>query len=59
MRDTKVIEKFLNEQYRKVKEMTLFRNLKKEVETGANGTQDYIIKAVSYTHLTLPTKRIV
>ena len=44
MRDTKVIEKFLQEQYRKVKEMTLFRNLKKEVETGANGTQDYIIK---------------
>ena len=44
MRDTKVIEKFLQEQYRKVKEMTLFRNLKNEVETGANGTQDYIIK---------------
>ena len=44
MRDTKVIEKFLQEQYRKVKEMTLFRNLKKEVEIGANGTQDYIIK---------------
>ena len=44
MRDTKVIEKFLQEQYRKVKEMTLFRNLKKEVETGANGTQDYVIK---------------
>ena len=39
MRDTKLIEKFLQEQYRKVKEMTLFRNLKKEVETGANGTQ--------------------
>jgi len=44
MRDTKVIEKFLKEQYIKVKEMTLFRNLKKEVETGANGTQDYVIK---------------
>ena len=44
MRDTKVIEKFLQEQYRKVKEMTLFRNLKKEVEIGANGTQDYFIK---------------
>ena len=28
----------------KVKEMSLFRNLKKEVQTGANGTQDYIIK---------------
>jgi len=44
MRDTKVIEAFLKQQYKKVKEMTLFRNLKKEVETGANGTQDYIIK---------------
>ena len=44
MRDTKVIEKFLQEQYKKVREMVLFRNLKKEVETGANGTQDYIIK---------------
>tara|TARA_R110002153_G_scaffold76608_2_gene197316 strand:- start:3565 stop:3732 length:168 start_codon:yes stop_codon:yes gene_type:complete len=44
MRDTKVIEKFLSEQYRKVKEMALFRSLKKEVETGANGRQDYIIK---------------
>jgi hypothetical protein len=44
MRDTKAIEVFLKQQYKKVKEMTLFRNLKKEVETGANGTQDYIIK---------------
>ena len=44
MRDTKVIEKFLQEQYKKVREMALFRDLKKEVETGANGTQDYIIK---------------
>jgi len=24
--------------------MTLFKNLKKEVETGANGTQSYVIK---------------
>jgi len=24
--------------------MNLFRNLKKEVETGANGTQSYVIK---------------
>ena len=44
MRDTKAIENFLKENYRKIKEMSLFRNLKKEVETGANGTQDYIIK---------------
>ncbi len=24
--------------------MSLFRNLKKEAETGASGTQDYVIK---------------
>ncbi len=44
MRDTKSIEMFLKEKYRKITEMSLFRNLKKEVETGANGTQDYVIK---------------
>jgi hypothetical protein len=44
MRDTKTIESFLKEKYRKITEMSLFRHLKKEVETGANGTQDYVIK---------------
>jgi len=44
MRDTKDIETFLKKHYRKIKEMNLFRNLKKEVETGANGTQSYVIK---------------
>jgi len=44
MRDTKSIESFLKKKYRKITEMSLFRNLKKEVETGANGTQDYVIK---------------
>ena len=44
MRDSKLIEQFLKTKYKKVKEMILFRNLKKEVEIGANGTQDYIIK---------------
>ena len=33
-------QKSLKEQ----KEMNMIRNLKKEVTTGANGTQDYIIK---------------
>ena len=32
------------EKYKKITEMNLFRNLKKEVETGASGTQDYVIK---------------
>ena len=44
MRDTKSIENFLKEKYKKITEMNLFRNLKKEVETGASGTQDYVIK---------------
>jgi len=44
MRDTKVIDNFLKKTEKKLKEMNLFKFLKKEVETGANGTQDYIIK---------------
>ena len=44
MRDTKLLEKFLKDNYRKIVEMSLFRNLKKEVNTGANGTQEYVIK---------------
>ena len=44
MRDTKAIEHFIKEKHRKITEMSLFRNLKKEVETGASGTQDYVIK---------------
>jgi len=44
MRDTKAIESFLKEKYKKITEMVLFRHLKKEVETGASGTQDYVIK---------------
>ena len=44
MRDTKVLESFLKHTERKLKEMNLFKFLKKEVETGANGTQNYIIK---------------
>ena len=44
VRDTKAIESFLKTNYKKIKEMSLFRYLKKEVETGASGTQDYVIK---------------
>jgi len=44
MRDTKVLESFLKHTQKKLKEMDLFKFLKKEVETGANGTQGYIIK---------------
>ena len=44
MRDTKKLEAFSKEKEKENKQMDLFRTLKKEVETGANGTQDYIIK---------------
>ena len=27
-----------------LKEISFFRNLRKEVDTGANGTQDYVVK---------------
>ena len=44
MRDTKVIDRFTEQSNKKHKEMLLFRNLKKEVNPGANGTQKYVIK---------------
>ena len=44
MRDTKLLETFSIKKEKEEKEKNLFKNLRKEVETGANGTQDYIIK---------------
>ena len=44
MRDTKLLEAFSIEKQKKEKQKNLFKTLRKEVETGANGTQDYIIK---------------
>ena len=44
MRDTKLLEKYHETQKQNKKQNQLFKNLKKEVETGANGTQSYIIK---------------
>ena len=44
MRDTKLLESFIRHTQKKLKEMNLFKFLKKEVEVGANGTQNYIIK---------------
>jgi len=44
MRDSKKLESFLEEKKLKDKQLDLLRNLKTEVETGANGTQKYIIK---------------
>ncbi len=44
MRDSKTIESFLKEKELKDKQKSLFKDLRKEVETGANGTQKYVIK---------------
>jgi hypothetical protein len=44
MRDTKLIDAYIAKQTKDKKEKELFKVLKKEVETGANGTQNYIIK---------------
>jgi len=44
MRDTKILDRFKREIEKKHKEMQLFVNLKREVNTGANGTQNYVIK---------------
>jgi hypothetical protein len=44
MRDTKVLEQFKKHTEKKLKEMNVFKLLKKEVDHGANGTQSYVIK---------------
>ena len=44
MRDNKVLESFKKHTEKKLKEMKIFKYLKKEVNTGANGTQGYVIK---------------
>ena len=44
MRDSKTIESFLQKKEKENKEKNLFKELRKEVETGANGTKKYVIK---------------
>ena len=44
MRYNKVLESFIKHTEKKLKEMNLFKFLKKEVNHGANGTKDYVIK---------------
>ena len=44
MRDIKTITAYAQKMMREAKEKILFRNLRKEVNVGANGTQDYVIK---------------
>jgi len=44
MRDTKLLEQHTKKIQYKEKEMELFKQLKKEVETNAYGTREYVIK---------------
>ena len=44
MRDNKVIETFKKKIEKELKQMNIFKILKKEVNIGANGTQGYVIK---------------
>ena len=44
VRVTRKIIQYLSDMEKKAKQMNFIKNLKKEVETGANGTQDYVIK---------------
>ncbi len=44
MRDNKILETFKKRIEKELKEKNIFKYLRKEVETGANGTQGYIIK---------------
>ena len=44
MRDIKILESFKKRIEKELKEKDIFKNLRKEVDTGANGTQKYVIK---------------
>ena len=44
MRDLKVLENYSKKVKEENQKKLLFKNLRTEVDTGANGTQDYIIK---------------
>jgi hypothetical protein len=44
MRDTRSIESHLADVARENKKKQLHKDLRKEVEVGANGTQQYVIK---------------
>jgi hypothetical protein len=44
MRDTKLLTSYAQKLLREAKQKLLFRDLRKEVNAGANGTQKYVIK---------------
>ena len=43
-RVTRKIIEYLKDMEKKAKQMSFTKNLKKEVETGKNGTQKYVLK---------------
>jgi len=44
MRDSKSLESFIKKIEKELKQKNIFKHLRKEVNTGANGTQKYVIK---------------
>ena len=56
MRDVKSLLSYTSKQARKLKDLQLFKTLKKEVVAGANGTMDYVFKKVKNTGKTHKTK---
>ena len=44
MRDTKLLISYAKKLMREAKQKMLFKNMRKEVDMGANGTQEYVIK---------------
>ena len=47
MRDTKTITAYAQKMMREAKQKLMFKDLRKEVNAGANGTQKYVIKSGS------------
>ena len=43
-RITRQVVKYISDMEKKAKQMNFVKNLRKEVETGKNGTQKYVIK---------------
>ena len=43
-RITRQVVKYISDMEKKAKQMNFVKNLKKEVETGKNGTQKYVLK---------------
>ena len=44
MRDTKLLTSYAQKLMREAKQKLMFKDLRKEVNAGANGTQKYVIK---------------